>query len=140
MKKQKAKKTTHDDCHRCPAACCRDLAMAIGKPSTKAEIEDLKWQVRFNTVDVFIKSHHWYLRVKGRCIYLGRRNMCKIYEKRPLKCRLHRPPDCERFGEYHEVLIKTPEQLQEYLDSKKKRKRAIEKIFDAGKKIQRIKF
>jgi len=121
--KSSQKKTKHDECGICPATCCRDLAMAIGKPHTKAEIEDLKWQVRFDNVDVFIKHHHWYLRVKGKCIYLGRDNRCKIYKRRPDKCRVHKPPHCERFGDYHEVLIHTPDELEAYLESKKKKRK-----------------
>ena len=116
------KSYAHNECRECPATCCKDLAMSIGKPKTKAEIEDLKWQVRFDTVDLFIRSHHWYLRVKGSCMYLDKNNMCTIYKRRPAKCRAHRPPFCERYGEYHEVLIRTPEELEEYLSRKKYRK------------------
>jgi Fe-S-cluster containining protein len=121
------KKTFHQECQECPAICCKDLAMAIGKPHTKAEIEDLKWQVRFNTVDVFIKHHHWYLRVKGRCMYLGRNNLCKIYKDRPDKCRVHKAPNCERFGDYHEVLIRTPEELEDYLENLKRKSKKSKK-------------
>ncbi len=123
QKTNKKKITTQQACQECPAICCRDLAMAIGKPHTKEEIEDLKWQVRFDTVDVFIKHHHWYLRVKGKCMYLGKNNLCKIYEQRPDKCKIHKAPHCERFGDYHEVLIKTPDELVAYLESKKKRRK-----------------
>ena len=123
VKAEAKKKTTHNECSDCPAICCRDLAMAIGKPHTKEEIEDLKWQVRFDTVDIFIKHHHWYLRVKGKCMYLGKNNLCKIYDTRPEKCRVHKAPNCEKFGEYHEVLIRTPEELEEYLESKKRRRK-----------------
>ncbi|MBU1043465.1 MAG: YkgJ family cysteine cluster protein [Candidatus Omnitrophica bacterium] len=123
QKKVKSKKITSlEACQECPAICCRDLAMIIGKPHTKEEIEDLKWQVRFDTVDIFIRQHHWYLRVKGKCMYLGKNNLCKIYADRPDKCKEHKAPNCERFGEYHEVLITTPDELVEYLDSKKRHK------------------
>lgn len=119
IKKKTKKITFQQECCACPAICCRDLAMSIGKPHTKEEIEDLKWQVRFDTVDIFIKSHHWYLRVKGKCMYLGKNNLCEIYEQRPDKCKEHKAPNCERFGEYHEVLIRTPDELVAYLETKK---------------------
>lgn len=97
--------------------------MAIGKPRTAREIEDLKWQVRFDTVSIFIKQHHWYLLVKGTCMFLGPDNLCTIYEQRPAKCRGHQPPHCESFGQYHDVLIRTPQELESYLAAHRRHKK-----------------
>jgi Fe-S-cluster containining protein len=122
VKTKSRKKTSQKACQECPATCCRDLAMSIGRPRTNAEIEDLKWQVRFDTVDIFIKHNKWHLRVKGKCMYLGKNNLCEIYEQRPDKCKDHKPPNCERFGDYHEVLIENPDELMAYLENEKQRR------------------
>ncbi len=104
------------ECDNCPALCCKDLSMLIGKPQTKSEVEDLKWQLHFDTVQVYIRSHRWYLLIKGRCMYLDENNLCTIYHRRPSRCRRHNPPDCERFGDFHDRLLSTPEELEEYLN------------------------
>jgi Fe-S-cluster containining protein len=114
------KQTTHAVCSDCPAICCRNLSVRILKPTTKSEIEDLKWHLYYDTVKVYITSNRWHLLIKGKCIYLNRKNLCSIYDRRPAKCRRHNPPDCERFGEIYDVLISTPDELDEYLNGKKR--------------------
>ena len=119
IKKQNNKLKKNSICIKCPAPCCRDLAMMITKPRTRAEIDDLKWHLHYNTVSVAIRNYRWYLTIKGKCIYLDRNNMCKIYAKRPLKCRQHLPPDCEKFDSWYDVLISRPEELEDYLNGRK---------------------
>ncbi len=109
-------------CLDCPSLCCHDLAMPITKPRTKYELEEMRWQLRYDTVHVAIRNLRWHLVVKGRCIYLDDDNMCTIYQRRPQRCRRHNPPDCERFGPWYDTLITTPEDLDAYL-KKEKRKR-----------------
>ena len=124
-------------CRGCPAKCCHNLSIWIGAPRTKDEIEDLMWEVRFDTVKIYIRNRRWYLWIKGRCMYLDNHNMCKIYETRPQKCRNHNPPNCERYGEFWDVMINNPEELQEYLDKRKraaKRRKKARERKAAGKK------
>ncbi len=109
-------------CRACPALCCQNLAISVLKPRTKAEIEEFRWQLYFDTVRVFITNLRWNLLVEGRCIYLDRNDLCKIYEDRPDKCRRHTAADCERFGPYYDVLISTPEELDAYFAKEKRRK------------------
>ena len=94
--------------------------MRILKPTTKKEIDDLKWHLYFDTVKVYILHRCWHLLIKGRCRYLRRNNLCSIYERRPSTCRRHNPPDCERFADFYDVMLSTPEELEEYLKGKKK--------------------
>ncbi len=108
-------KETEKTCLECSAICCKDLAVMITRPRSKEDIEELKWQLHFDTVKVFIRNHRWHVLTRGRCIYLNRRNLCDIYERRSDKCREHAPPDCERFGEYYDVMISTPEELERHL-------------------------
>ena len=115
--KRSTKLPKNDDCKNCGALCCRDLTMMITKPRTKAEIDELKWYVRFDTVNIFIRNYKWYLIIKGKCIYLTRNNLCKIYKQRPIKCRIYQPPDCERFGDYYDILISNPDELEDHLNN-----------------------
>lgn len=102
-------------CLECEATCCRDLAVMITRPRTREEIDVLKWQLHFDTVRVFIRKHRWHVLTKGRCIYLSPENLCTNYEQRSEICRDHQPPDCERYGEYYDILLETPEELETHL-------------------------
>ncbi|MGD9401716.1 MAG: YkgJ family cysteine cluster protein [bacterium] len=117
------KETTNEICSQCPSLCCKNLSMMIYRPENRSEVEDLKWQLRFDTVSVYIRSHRWYLLIEGRCMYLADDGRCLEYDGRPDKCRRHNPPDCEFFGEFYDVMIETPEELEDYLNKKKKRKK-----------------
>jgi len=119
-KKTKTKKRKRSHCQVCPSTCCHDLAMMITRPQNKTDLNELSWYLHYDTVTICIRNHRWYLAIKGRCIYLTSGNLCKIYEKRPVRCRRHDPPDCERFGSWHDVVISTPEELTRYLKKRKK--------------------
>lgn len=119
-KKTKTTKRSNAKCERCPALCCRDLSMLTSKPGTKSDIQEMKWELHFDSVRVYIRSHRWYLLIKGDCIYLDENNLCTIYTRRPSRCRRHNPPDCERYGKYYDVLISTPEELEAYLNGRKR--------------------
>ncbi len=115
--------TTRTECGQCPALCCKNLSIRILRPRTKAEIQDLKWQLQFDTVSIYIRNNRWFQLVEGRCIYLGENNRCKVYPVRPDMCRRHNPPDCEFFGEFYDVLIETPDQLEDYLAARRRQAR-----------------
>jgi Fe-S-cluster containining protein len=125
--KKKSKIPKNAYCRKCPAVCCKNLAMAIGKPKTPKEIADLKWQLHFDTVKVYVHKHHWYQLVEGRCMYLGKDNRCTIYDSRPAMCRKHNPPNCEMFGSYYDVMFHAPRDLDEYLKKTKKIKSGTRK-------------
>ncbi len=118
---KKKVKCTRDPCDKCPALCCHDLVLPIQKPKTDDDVFELKWELQYDTVRVFVRSHRWYRIIKARCMYLTRDNLCRIYEKRPRRCRELNPPDCERFGEFYDAMISTPEQLEAYLARHKRR-------------------
>jgi Fe-S-cluster containining protein len=122
-------------CRGCPSKCCHDLSMLIGAPTTKADFEDLHWQLRYDTVRIYIRNRRWYVLVEGRCMYLTENNLCRIYETRPQKCRDHNPPDCERYGEFWDVMFETPEDLEAYL---KKKKQAAKRRARARAKKKRM--
>jgi len=105
-------------CVNCPALCCHDLALAIERPRLKGDIDDLAWQLHYDTVHVAIRHRQWYLVVNGRCIYLDKNNLCTIYDQRPANCRDHNPPECEKYGLWYETWIETPDELRAYLRGK----------------------
>ena len=121
--KRQVPKTTLPACQDCGAKCCHDLVMPIEKPKTDDDISELKWELQYDTVRVFIRSHRWYRLIQGRCIYLDANNRCTIYERRPRRCREMKPPDCEHFGEFWDVMITTPEELDEYFRLERERRR-----------------
>jgi Fe-S-cluster containining protein len=118
---RKAVPTTLNECRDCPALCCHDLVEPIDKPKTAEEVSELKWELQYDTIRVFIRSHRWYRIIAGRCTYLDRGNRCTIYERRPKRCREMKPPACERFGEFYEAMITTPEELDEHLAKSRRR-------------------
>lgn len=117
INKPKAKTTDKDVnvCIKCPSLCCRDLTYTIKRPRTRADIDELKWDLQYDIVNVYIKNKRWHETFKGKCMYLADDNLCRIYDRRPKKCRDHTPPACEKFGKYYDVLIKSPEELENYL-------------------------
>ncbi len=118
-----AKQTTHEVCSMCPSLCCKNLSLMIYRPETRADVEDLKWELRFDTVKVYIRNNRWYQLIEGRCMYLGEDGRCTEYGGRPNKCRRHNPPDCEFFGKFYDIMISTPDELEDYLDSERRRKK-----------------
>ena len=113
--------TTLSECEDCPALCCHDLVEPMDKPKTADDIFELKWELQYDTINVFVRSHRWYRIIAGRCMYLDRSNRCRIYERRPKRCRDMKPPECERFGEFYDVMITSPEELDEHLAKTRRR-------------------
>ncbi len=113
--KKKTQKRTLTKCDDCPAKCCHDLVMHITKPRTSDDIDELKWELQYDTIRVFILNYRWHRIIQGRCMYLDEHNFCTIYDRRPSRCRKHNPPGCEHFGEFYDVMISTPEELDKHL-------------------------
>ncbi|VAX16569.1 hypothetical protein MNBD_NITROSPINAE02-2147 [hydrothermal vent metagenome] len=131
MSGDKKKQMTEAGCEGCPALCCSDLEESILRPTTNQDVENLRWQLHFESMKVFIRNSRWYLLTLGRCMYLGDDNFCTIYEKRHSTCREHMPPDCERYGEIYDVVFDTPDDLTRYIEKekacKKRRAKAVKK-------------
>ena len=114
---------TKRQCNGCPSACCHDLAIVMTRPRTRDDIDYYKWHLHYDAVSIAIRNRRWHLVVKGRCIYLDAADLCTIYDRRPEKCRRHNPPDCERFGSWHDTLLETPEQLEDFVGRKKRKEK-----------------
>jgi uncharacterized protein len=120
IKRGKAKGGSKQPCANCPALCCHDLAVPIDRPRLKADIDDLKWQLRYDNVHAAIRNRRWYMVINGRCIYLDDHDLCTVYDSRPETCRDHNPPQCERFGRWYQYWLDSPEQLDAYLGGKRR--------------------
>ena len=120
-KRRKKPRKAANPCIKCPSLCCHDLVTPVDKPRNKEDRDDLLWQLRYDTVSVVICNLRWHVVAKGRCIYLDKDNMCKIYDDRPDKCRKLNPPDCEKFMPWADVRFTRPEELAEYFEKEKRR-------------------
>jgi len=120
-KTSQAPQTTFKACATCGAKCCHDLVMPIDKPKTADDVAELKWELQYDTVRVYLRSHRWYRIIAGRCIYLDANDRCTIYERRHRRCREVKPPDCEHFASFYDVMISTPEELDEHLARRSRR-------------------
>ena len=116
------KKNDNCKCEKCDAPCCRDVAIPFTRPKNKTEVENLKWYLHFDAVRIFIKSHRWYYTIKGKCIYLSNKNLCKIYDQRPKICRDHQAESCEITGKWYDEMFSYPEELAEFLNKKAKKR------------------
>ena len=105
--------------------CCRYVSIQIDRPTTKMEFENIRWYLLHQSVSVMIDYEgDWLIQFDTPCRWLvdGR---CTHYELRPEICRDYDPADCERYaGPAEKVLLRTPEDLAKYLESRKRRKKA----------------
>jgi len=118
----KDERTKKPGCEGCPSLCCYDMVIPIDRPRTRADEEELTWQVQYDTIRVFIVNKRWHMIVAGKCQYLDKNGWCTRYETRPERCRKHNPPGCERYGSFYDVMLETPEELGAYLDKERKRR------------------
>jgi Fe-S-cluster containining protein len=130
----KKSKVSVKGCEGCPALCCSDLEDDILRPITKDEVDNLKWELHFENTNVFIRDKRWYQLTLGKCMYLGKDNLCTIYDERSQTCRDHMPPECEYYGKIYDTLFETPDDLQKFIDKEKKRKKRKRLAKAKGKK------
>ena len=120
LKLKKAKNTTDSGCSNCPAVCCHDLTIDIKKPRTNDDIEVLMWKLNYDSVAVYVRNTRWYMLIKGACQYLGKDDLCTIYEDRFDICRDHNPPDCEWYDDWFDYMFNDPKELEHFLKEQRK--------------------
>ncbi|MFN9642624.1 MAG: YkgJ family cysteine cluster protein, partial [Pirellula sp.] len=82
-------------CAYCTAKCCRYFAMPIDTPTTKTDLDFVRWYLLHDRATVFIEDETWYLLVHTDCKHLQSNHMCGIYETRPQSCRDYSTDNCE---------------------------------------------
>ena len=82
----------HPNCARCPAMCCNYVSTEIDVPTTKREIDIIRWYLMHAGVRVYCEDRtgSWFVQFLARCRFLGADNRCGIYEVRPQICRDHK--------------------------------------------------
>jgi len=104
-------------CAQC-TKCCRHVAIEIDRPRSKEDYRTLVWYVMHKGVRVFLdEENDWYVEFAGDCRGLDPRGLCTIYDHRPDICREYDPECCVHHGEgeYHEVLLETKQDVENYV-------------------------
>ena len=113
-----------EKCLECGAKCCRYVAVEIDKPTSKADLDDVRWYVAHENVSVFIEDGDWYINFESRCQYLTPDNRCAIYDHKPRICTSHSPKECEHGdGESDRIEFHTPAEVEEFVTRRFRRKR-----------------
>jgi Fe-S-cluster containining protein len=123
----KAKDKKDKVCKECKAPCCRNLALAVPSPKNRYDVETLKWYLHFDTVQLYIRNRRWNILIQGKCIYLSKKNLCTIYDRRPKICRAHRSDACEMTGQWYDTILSLPDDLEAHLKRKKGKRQTARK-------------
>ena len=103
-------------CYRCPAACCRYIALPFDEPEDAEAFEEIRWFLMHEGVTVFVTEGQWFVSVTTPCKHLDEQSRCAIYADRPQICREYSSDGCDyRGGDYgYKLFFTHPEQLAEY--------------------------
>ena len=119
---------TADLCtQKCKGLCCTGLSIPVDKPKNKKEVDELRFYIVHKNIKIYIRSNRWYVLVDEKCENLGRNNLCKEYETRPMICRDHSHDECEYWGDFFDTLFNTDAELLDYLEKKKIKKKSLAK-------------
>ncbi|MHC4779902.1 MAG: YkgJ family cysteine cluster protein [Planctomycetota bacterium] len=108
-----------DKCGKCPAMCCRYIALEIDTPEDSEDWDNLRWYLLHRNVSIYVTDEDWHLCVDVPCRYLNR-NRCTIHESKPLLCRRHDPDECEFANPDYELDLefRSWEDLKAYMKKK----------------------
>lgn len=123
MNKNKPTKPVMESDNPCEGCslCCRYVALEIDKPTTKSDMDQIRWYLIHKNVWVFVDNDNtWNIQFNTPCEKLDK-HLCSIYETRPQICRDYSTENCERYGEGDpfKLLFKTEEDLLKWLKEKK---------------------
>ncbi|MBS0261562.1 MAG: YkgJ family cysteine cluster protein [Planctomycetes bacterium] len=105
-------------CEHCTAMCCRYFSVPIDTPTTRGELDNIRWFMLHGRVTVYVEDDVWYLCVYGDCKHILPDYRCGTYETRPQICREYSTNKCEYDDKgLHDKLFDTPEQIYEYMEA-----------------------
>ena len=116
----------HPNCARCPAMCCNYVSTEIDVPTTKREVDIIRWYLMHAGVRVYCEDRtgSWFVQFMARCRFLGENNLCGIYETRPQICRDLQANECEfALGAGDRYLFTTLEEFDRWLGERDRRTR-----------------
>lgn len=89
--------SVHSNCARCPALCCNYISTEIDAPTTRRELDIIRWYLMHPGTRVYCEDStgSWFVQFMSRCKNLRPDNRCGIYETRPQICRDLQPDLCE---------------------------------------------
>ena len=118
-------------CTNCKKSiCCNSINQKIPTPKSKEDFDHLIWQVSHENINIFKDADGWFLHISSRCMHLGDRGECGIYETRPWVCREYGNDFCEfdeSIADASELFFATPKKLDKYC---RKRFKKWEKRFE----------
>ena len=89
--REKLKETVISDmCLFCDAPCCKENFVPLTEEEVKSGAYEMEFKTWLDPETGKMKSC-WVLKRKpdGSCIYLTKFNLCSIWKRRPLACRLY---------------------------------------------------
>jgi uncharacterized protein len=130
-------------CDQCAALCCRYFALPIDNPTSRKDIDDIRWYLIHEHVVVFIEKKQWHVGIMTKCKHLQPDNRCGIYDTRPRICRKYTTDNCDwHGGEYDfDKLFLSADQLMAYADEyleKLKRKQRKAKVLQRRRRKRRV--
>lgn len=111
----------NNPCLVCLADCCKEVAVAINPPKSKADWDEIKWLVAHKNVSVYKDfENDWLVEFVTPCEKLNEQNRCTIYKKRPSICKDHSFENCIKTDphNYSKILFKNLEDVEKYLKKK----------------------
>lgn len=103
-------------CFRCPAKCCRYMALQLDAPETAEDLQRVRWYLCHEGVMVFIDEKKWFVHLTSKCRHLRPDNKCGVYHTRPRICREYSNTDCDFTGADYEweAAFRTPGEFEDY--------------------------
>jgi len=117
----------HFNCARCTAMCCNYVSTEIDEPTTKKDIDIIRWYLMHAGVRVYCEdlTGSWFVQFMGRCRFLRDDYLCGIYETRPQICRDLSATECEfALGPGDRHLFTNLEEFDRYLQERDRVSRA----------------
>lgn len=82
-------------CKGCPGSCCKYIVIELDTPRSKKDFEEIRWFVTHKNVLVYVEEDGtWNVEFTTPCEFLGKNNLCTIYEKRPEICKKYDHEEC----------------------------------------------
>ena len=106
-------------CDECDGKCCKYVITEIDCPEGLEDFEDIKWYVCHENVYVYVEEDGtWNLEFITPCKFLGEKNKCLIYDKRPRICREFSQDECPFHNTYKELFrFEKPEDVEKYVEN-----------------------
>lgn len=108
-------------CH----GCCSYVTVPLEYPRSRQKRDLYTWYLHHRNVEIFIDHDRvWNLLFKTPCDQMSTDGACNVYETRPDICREYSAKACSRVGSDHTDLFRTPEDMFEYLENRKRSRSA----------------